>query len=41
MITLEGMIETANDNAYGVLELHLHQLELKGQGRMTSRKLEF
>ncbi len=31
MITLEGMIETANDNAYGVLELHLLQLELKGQ----------
>ncbi|MNM98410.1 cyclic 3',5'-adenosine monophosphate phosphodiesterase [compost metagenome] len=41
MITLEGMIETSNENAYGVLELYLHRIDLKGQGRMTSRKFDF
>lgn len=41
MITLEGMIETNNENAFGVLELSPGQIELKGQGRMTSRKFKF
>lgn len=41
MITLEGMIETSDENAYGVLELDEHQLDLHGEGRMTSRKIDF
>lgn len=41
IITLEGMIETADQNAYGILELGQHQLTLDGKGRMTSRKIEF
>ena len=41
MITLEGMIETIDQNAYGVLELYPRRIEIKGQGRMTSRKFDF
>lgn len=41
MITLEGMIETADQNAYGILELGTDQLNLHGEGRMTSRKIDF
>jgi len=41
MITLEGMIETNNENAFGVLELYPHRIDLKGQGRMTSREFDF
>ncbi|WP_286858439.1 MULTISPECIES: metallophosphoesterase [Sphingobacterium] len=41
MITLEGMIETADQNAFGVLELNDHQLDLHGEGRMTARKIDF
>jgi 3',5'-cyclic AMP phosphodiesterase CpdA len=41
MITLEGMIETADQNAFGVLELHEDQLDLHGEGRMTARKINF
>jgi len=41
MITLEGMIETADQNAYGILELGPHQLDLHGEGRMTTRKIDF
>ncbi|WP_343558977.1 metallophosphoesterase [Sphingobacterium sp.] len=41
MITLEGMIETADQNAFGVLELNDHQLNIHGAGRMTARKINF
>ncbi|GAA4180728.1 metallophosphoesterase [Sphingobacterium ginsenosidimutans] len=41
MITLEGMIETADRNAYGILELNDHQLDIHGEGRMTTRKIDF
>ncbi|WP_293943906.1 MULTISPECIES: metallophosphoesterase [unclassified Sphingobacterium] len=41
MITLEGMIETADQNAYGILELGPYQLDLHGEGRMTARKIDF
>ncbi|WP_104382863.1 metallophosphoesterase [Sphingobacterium sp. HMA12] len=41
MITLEGMIETDSQNAFGILELGANQLSLHGEGRMTSRKIDF
>jgi len=37
-ITLEGMVETPNQNAYGILEIYPNSFELKGRGRTTSRK---
>ncbi len=40
-ITLEGMVETASENAYGVIELYHNKIVLIGQGRMTSRTLDF
>lgn len=41
MITLEGMVETKLQNAYGILELGLNHLQLFGKGRVTSRKIDF
>lgn len=41
MITLEGMIETADQNAYGLLELGPNHLQISGKGRMSSRKIDF
>ena len=41
MITLEGMVETSNQNAYGLLELGEYQLYIRGEGRLTSRALDF
>ncbi|MET6999931.1 metallophosphoesterase [Chitinophaga defluvii] len=38
-ITLEGMIETPDQNAYGVVELYPDKMVLTGWGRMTSRTL--
>ncbi|MDD4514019.1 metallophosphoesterase [Massilibacteroides sp.] len=38
-ITTEGMIETENENAYGVLELTADQILLKGKGRTKSYDL--
>jgi manganese-dependent ADP-ribose/CDP-alcohol diphosphatase len=40
-ITLEGMIETSKENAYGVIELYPDKIVLTGRGRMTSRTLNF
>lgn len=40
-ITLEGMIETSKENAYGVIELYPNKIVLTGRGRMTSRTLNF
>lgn len=40
-ITLEGMVETSKENAYGVIALYPDKLVLTGWGRMTSRTLIF
>jgi len=41
MVTLEGMVDTPDRNAYGVLELYDREIRLKGYGRMTSRTFTF
>ena len=41
MITLEGMVETSDQNAYGILELGTNYLQIDGKGRMTSRRIDF
>jgi manganese-dependent ADP-ribose/CDP-alcohol diphosphatase len=40
-IIAEGMVETGDKNAYGVVELYTDKLVLTGYGRMTSRVIEF
>lgn len=40
-ITLEGMVETADQNAYGILEIYEHGFEVKGIGRTKSYKFSF
>ena len=39
VITVEGMVETAKENAYGIIELYPNRIMLKGQGRTTSREI--
>ena len=39
-ITLEGMVETAKENAYAVLEIYQNRFEIKGVGRTTSRQFK-
>ncbi len=41
VIVAEGMVETADNNAYGVVEIFPDRLVLKGTGRMTSRTINF
>lgn len=41
IITLEAMVETAHKNVYSILEINERILNLKGEGRMTSMKIEF
>lgn len=40
-IVLEGMVETANQNSYGIIDLFPDKLVLHGYGRMTSRVIQF
>lgn len=40
-ITLEGMVETADKNAYGILEIYPDSFEVKGVGRTKSHKFRF
>ncbi|MBZ4189443.1 metallophosphoesterase [Niabella beijingensis] len=40
-IVAEGMIETADQNSYGLIELYADKLVLSGYGRMTSRTIRF
>lgn len=40
LITLEGMVETKDQNAYGILEIADDHLEIKGFGRLVSRLIE-
>lgn len=41
MITLEGMIETESQNAYGIMRLFSDRIEIEGSDRLTSRILNF
>ncbi len=41
VITVEGMVETENENAFGVVELRGDRITVKGTGRMSSREFEF
>ncbi|MDR2275981.1 MAG: metallophosphoesterase [Sphingobacterium sp.] len=40
-ITLEGMIETANDNAFGILEIDQDEINIHGSGRLNSSTFHF
>ncbi len=40
-VTLEGMVETADENAYGILHIHEDRLVISGTGRLTSRTIAF
>lgn len=40
-IVVEGMVETADQNAYGIIELFPDRLILQGYGRVTSRVIHF
>lgn len=40
-VTVEGMIETENKNAYGIIEVFERKMIIKGKGRVTSRELKF
>ncbi len=40
-ITLEGMVETSDRNAYGILTLLENKLIITGKDRMTSREADF
>lgn len=37
-ITVEGIVETENENAYGIVEIYTKKLYLKGKGRMSSNE---
>ncbi|MDR6785529.1 manganese-dependent ADP-ribose/CDP-alcohol diphosphatase [Pedobacter africanus] len=39
-ITLEGMVETSDKNAYGILEIYSNGFEVKGVGRTKSYKFQ-
>lgn len=39
-ITVEGMIETENENAYGIVEIYPDQILLKGKERMKSHTIK-
>lgn len=41
VITLEGMVETEKENAYGVVDVYKDKIVIKGKGRLTSRTLFF
>lgn len=40
-VTVEGMIETEFNNAYGIIEIFKDKMVIKGRGRVTSRELNF
>jgi 3',5'-cyclic AMP phosphodiesterase CpdA len=41
LIVIEGMVETAYQNSYGIIELFPDKLILNGYGRMTSKIIRF
>lgn len=38
VVTVEGMIETENNNAYGLVEIYADKIILQGKGRVSSRE---
>ena len=40
VVTVEGMIETEDKNAYGIVGIYKDKIVLEGKGRMTSRELK-
>lgn len=40
-VTLEGMIETEKQSAFGVLDIYNDRLEITGEGRLSSRYIKF
>lgn len=40
-VTVEGMIETESNNAYGIIEIFKDKMVVIGRGRVTSQKLNF
>ncbi|GHT07392.1 hypothetical protein AGMMS49525_16510 [Bacteroidia bacterium] len=40
VITVEGVVETENDNSFGIVKIYDDQIVLEGKGRMTSRTLK-
>lgn len=41
VVTVEGMVETERENAFGVVELYDDRITVRGTGRMNSRELEY
>ena len=41
VVTAEGMVETADDNSFGTIEIFHDKIKLEGKGRMTSRVFSF
>lgn len=40
-VTIEGMVETENENAYGIIDIYDNKINITGKGRVTSRQLDF
>lgn len=40
VVTVEGMIETEKENAYGIVEIYEDKIIIEGKGRLTSREFE-
>ena len=40
VVTIEGMVETENDNAFGIVKIYSDKIVLEGKGRMSSRELK-
>jgi beta-galactosidase len=38
VITIEGMVETENDNSFGIVKIYKDKIVLEGKGRMSSRE---
>jgi 3',5'-cyclic AMP phosphodiesterase CpdA len=41
VVTVEGLIETENENAFGIIKIYNNKIVLEGNGRMTSRDLNY
>ena len=40
-VTIQGMVDTPDSNAYGVLDIYPGLLKIRGSGRVPDRVLEF
>jgi hypothetical protein len=41
VVTVEGVVETENENAFGIVKIYDNKIILEGKGRMTSRMLKY